>query len=178
MKKLWFGAVLCCALFSLPAQEAGGFTLGAGFEGNMNTLSAAAGGASLSALFGLNRSLSLGVKGTASHNFNHIMTVEPELLFRWYAFSRGRTAFFVQAGLGSSLIFEDWVLYPVPLGGLAAGLRFSLGSLFIEPAVRGGYPFIWGAELTIGRRFGKPRPATPSPEAAGPAESPDDLLRR
>jgi hypothetical protein len=169
MKKIWMlGVVLCCAAYSLWGQEAGGFTLGAGVEGNMNTPSAAAAGASLSAVFGLNRALSLGLKGTVSHNFAGVLTVEPEALFRWYALPLGRTVLFFQAGLCSSLIVADGALFPVPMGGLAAGLRLSLGSLVIEPMVRAGYPFIWGAGITVARRFG----------TSGPAGSPDELLRR
>jgi hypothetical protein len=38
--------------------------------------------------------------------------------------------------------------------GLGVGWRFLLGNLFfIEPAIRGGFPYIVGAGLSAGVRF-------------------------
>jgi hypothetical protein len=144
----------------------------------MNTPSSAAAGASLSVFFGLNQSLSLGLRGTFSHNFGRVLTIEPEALFRWYAIPLGGAALFFQAGLSSSLILEDGVLFPVPMGGLGAGFRFSFGSLVIEPAVRAGYPFIWGAGITLGYRFGASGPAALPQEDIQPEESQNTVLRR
>jgi hypothetical protein len=132
----------------------------------MNTRSAAALGASLSALFGLNPSLTLGLKGTVSHNFGAILVAEPEALFRWYI-PLGTAALFFQADLGASLIFEHGALSPVFLGGLSAGFRFPMGPLFLEPSVRGGYPFIWGAGVSLVYRFGKPGETENSADNSG-----------
>jgi len=41
-----------------------------------------------------------------------------------------------------------------PTAGLGAGWRFPLGKLwYIEPVIRGGYPYIYGASLSTGIRF-------------------------
>jgi len=41
-----------------------------------------------------------------------------------------------------------------PVGGLCAGWRFPLGKLwYIEPVIRGGYPYIYGVGLSGGIRF-------------------------
>jgi hypothetical protein len=180
MKKICsIGVLLFCAVFVLRAQETRGFSLGAGLEGNMNTLSAVASGASLSLVFNLNQSLGLGFKGTVSYNFDRILTVEPGALFRWYAIPMGEgAALFFQADLGVSLIIDDGSLFPAPMESLSAGIRFSMGSLVIEPAVRAGYPFIWGAGLTLGYRFGTSAPAALPQEDIQPAESQNTVLRR
>jgi hypothetical protein len=161
-------ALLFCAAAGSSAQEAKSFTLGLGVEGNMNTRSGMAAGGSLSAFFGLNRLFSLGVRAVYSHNFDLIMVAEPEALFRWYILPLGRTVLFFQGDLGSSLIFEEGELFPVIMGGLTAGIRFPLGPLYLEPSVRGGYPFIWGAGITAVYRLGR----------TGPAVSPEGLIRR
>ena len=41
-----------------------------------------------------------------------------------------------------------------PVGGLSAGWRFPLGKhWYIEPGIRGGYPYMYGAGLSAGIRF-------------------------
>ena len=35
----------------------------------------------------------------------------------------------------------------------SVGYRFGINRLYIEPVIRGGYPFIVGAGLSIGVRF-------------------------
>jgi hypothetical protein len=167
-RRTFLCAALFCAAILSHAQEAGRFALGPGLEGNMNTRSGAAGGASLSAFYGFNQRVSLGLKGSFSHNFDRIMIFEPEVLFRWYAFPWGKSSFFFQTDLGSSLIFEDGKLFPAFLGGLTAGIRIPAGPLFFEPFVRGGYPFIWGAGAALIYPFGQ----------SSPADAGGDTLRR
>jgi hypothetical protein len=156
MKKTWlFCAVLLAAGALLGAQEARSFSLALGMEGNMNTrTTAAAAGGSLATFFGLNRRFTLGLKGGVSHNLEDIMVVEPEAFFRCYAVPLGEAIIFFQADLGASLIFERGKLFPAPLGGLSAGIRFPLGPLFLEPSIRGGYPFIGGLGIAAIFRFG------------------------
>jgi hypothetical protein len=53
------------------------------------------------------------------------------------------------------LAAEDGKNQVTPLGGLAAGWRLSMEqSWYLEPAVRGVYPLVWGAGLTVGKKFG------------------------
>lgn len=166
MKKVWFFcAVLLSTGMVLDARELKGFTLGFGLEGNMNSRASAAVGGSLSACFGLNRLFSLGLKGTFSHNLGAVMTAEPEALFRYYARPLGQGAFFFQAGLGASLIFERGKNFSAPLGELSAGLRLPVGPLFFESSIRAGYPFIWGLGIAVVFRFGSSEPG-------------DEVLRR
>jgi hypothetical protein len=39
------------------------------------------------------------------------------------------------------------------LGGFRAGYRFILGGFYIEPYIRAGYPFLFGAGLMTGIRI-------------------------
>jgi hypothetical protein len=49
---------------------------------------------------------------------------------------------------------EEWRLPLALVGGLSAGWRFPLGTRgYIEPAIRGGYPYIFGVSLSTGLRF-------------------------
>jgi len=41
-----------------------------------------------------------------------------------------------------------------PQGGLTAGLRLEIEkSWYLEPTLRGGYPFVLGTGLTLGKSF-------------------------
>jgi len=76
---------------------------------------------------------------------------------------RNNTGFFLQPeggfvvfahedfGIGQFLALE-WGVSLV--GGISAGWRYPLGAYFyVEPVIRGGYPYIFGASLTAGIRF-------------------------
>jgi hypothetical protein len=64
------------------------------------------------------------------------------------------TGLFLQAELGTAIFFKDNDSSPSFLGALAAGWRINMGkNFFIEPVVRGGYPFLWSAGVTIGISF-------------------------
>jgi len=58
----------------------------------------------------------------------------------------------LQAEAGGALSTEG----KMPLGGLTAGMRLEIEDRwYLEPALRGGYPFTWGAGITLGKKFGK-----------------------
>jgi hypothetical protein len=42
---------------------------------------------------------------------------------------------------------------PLFLGEAVAGWRFSFGNWYVEPYVRFGVPFIWGAGVSGGYKF-------------------------
>ena len=62
---------------------------------------------------------------------------------------------FVQAEAGAVLFFEHGDVFPALLGGISTGWRLNLaGNWYIEPQLRGGYPFLWGLGVTVGLRPG------------------------
>ncbi|MDR1597076.1 MAG: hypothetical protein LBR99_05155 [Treponema sp.] len=136
------------------AQEAKQLALGLGVDGNMNTRKGAALGGTVSAGYGIIPNLAAGIKIGFSHNFDTIMTLEPEVFARWYFLDSKNISPFVQAGLGTSVFFEDGAVYPAFLGDLSAGLRIPFSrQWYTEAYLRAGYPFIWGAGIIAGYRF-------------------------
>jgi hypothetical protein len=154
MNKAFLLFILLIILISLvEAQEQKQFALGLGVEGNMNTRKGAALGGIISADYGIIPNLAAGIKFGFSHNFNRILTLEPELFVRWYFWALKDLSVFAQAGLGTSVIFEDGAPHPAVLGDISAGLRIPLGQWYVEPYLRTGYPLIWSAGLGAGYRF-------------------------
>jgi hypothetical protein len=130
------------------------WALGVGLEANMNTPSNAAGASWVSAGRDLGRLFAAGMKAGYSYNFSGVGTLEMAALGRWYFLSLEKSRFFAQLELGMDLIFHEGNTVPAFLGGLAFGWRIPLGVWYLEPAVRGGYPYIWGLGLAFGRRIG------------------------
>jgi hypothetical protein len=141
------------AVSFIGAEETYRFNLGLGVEGNMNARKNMTLGGAISASYGINEILAAGLKFTMSHDFKHLMILEPEVFVRWYFLSLGKFPLFVQGDLGSSLIMDDSHLYPSFMGGLTVGMRFPLERWYVEPYIRGGYPFITGIGITAGLRF-------------------------
>jgi hypothetical protein len=119
----------------------------------MNARQKMAFGTQVSVDYGVVPNLAAGVKFGFSHNFSNIMTLEPEVFARWYFLELKNLPLFAQADLGASVIFEDGKPHPAFLGGLSAGIRIPFKAWYIEPCLRTGYPFIWGAGLSAGYRF-------------------------
>jgi hypothetical protein len=137
----------------VEAQEAKQIAFGAGIEGNMNTRKGAALGMSAGVDYDVFPNLAVGIKAGFSHNMARIMTLEPEVFTRWYVWELKNLSFFVQAGVGISVIFEDKEAHPAALGDLTLGVRIPFNRWFVEPSLRAGYPFIWGAGVSAGYRF-------------------------
>jgi len=103
----------------------------------------------------------LGISLLYAQDAEKFMFLEALAHFRYYLsfLSRAKinTGLFLQAEGGVVLCaYEKLEIagYWVPVAGLSAGWRFPLGTRwFIEPAVRGGYPYIFGAGLSAGMRF-------------------------
>jgi outer membrane protein OmpA-like peptidoglycan-associated protein len=146
--------LVLCLLLAAPSLFAlDGVFAGLGAEANAETREGFAAGGGLTLGFDINESFAAGVKGFFSSNFDTVSTLETAAFFRWYL-PLPVKGFFIQADLGGSFIFEDGENYPVFLGGLSAGWRYVFkNNLYIEAAVRGGYPFVWGAGLSVGYRF-------------------------
>lgn len=91
-------------------------------------------------------------------NREEVNTLELNLLFRWYFFSSDPSSgLFIQINAGPAFFFQN-NKYPTTLGTLSAGLslgwRFNFGrSFFAEGAIRGGYPYLAGVQLSAGYCF-------------------------
>jgi hypothetical protein len=119
----------------------------------MNTPFDTSGASWLSAMMDLGRFFGAGLKAGYSYNFSDTGTLEMAALGRWYFFSFEKSRLFAQLEAGADLIFYEGKTVPAALGGLAAGWRVTLGSWYLEPVIRGGYPYIWGAGLGFGLRI-------------------------
>jgi len=63
----------------------------------------------------------------------------------------------VEAEAGAMFAFEEGETYPAFAGGISTGWRFMFGQkqeaksrFYLEPAIRFGYPHIWGAGIMAG----------------------------
>jgi hypothetical protein len=91
---------------------------------------------------------------------DEVAVLECCLFFR-YGLSRrpDRAGPFIQLNAGSALFFKnDPITIPARAGifsaGLAFGWRFMLGKRwYVEPSVRGGYPYLAGGGLSAGFWF-------------------------
>ena len=80
-------------------------------------------------------------------NTGVFVQIEAGFVLFWYEKFEIERQILPAAGLDTG-----WNIPPI---GLAVGWRIPLGKthLFIEPAIRGGYPYIFGAGLSAGLRF-------------------------
>jgi hypothetical protein len=132
-----------------------GFFAGAGSELNNNSASkgSTAMGGNVVLGYDLNRSFALGLNTIYSHDMNTVSTLESMLMFRYYLPVTGS---FLQAEAGGALSATDGKNSAIPLGGLTAGMRLEMDkSWYLEPTLRGGYPFTWGTGITLGKKFGR-----------------------
>jgi hypothetical protein len=155
-----FGAIrsvllLLLTLFfflSAPAAQAQErrFSVGLGLEAAMNTKFNAAASSWLSFLLNLDNAWTAGAKIGYSNNFAAVETLELASLSRWYFLPLAQSRLFAQLELGTSLIRYEEKIRLAFLGGLGAGWRFAFGQWYLEPALRLGYPYIWGGGLSFG----------------------------
>ena len=132
-----------------------GFFAGAGSELNNNSASksSTAMGGNVVLGYDLNRSFALGLNTIYSHDMNTVSTLESMLMFRYYLPATGS---FLQAEAGGVLSATDGKNSTIPLGGLTAGIRLEVDkNWYLEPTLRGGYPFVWGTGVTLGKKFGR-----------------------
>jgi hypothetical protein len=126
--------------------------IGLGPETNADTRKGAALGGVITAGMGINKHFAAGLKAGFFCDFNTVNTLEAMGFFRYYL-PLPIEGFFVQAELGAPIFFEHGNVFPSFLGSLAAGWRCNLGRMFfLEPSVRGGYPFAWGVGIMVGIR--------------------------
>ena len=110
---------------------------------------------------------SVGLKVAYIYDMESVGIIELNFLLRFY-FLRpkpakpSRTGYqgpFIQL-MGGPVIFNRFKNFSIPpdsgmiSGGLCAGWRFLFADkFFIEPSVRGGYPYLFGAAIAAGFRF-------------------------
>ncbi|MDR2343140.1 MAG: hypothetical protein LBD86_01245 [Spirochaetaceae bacterium] len=141
-----------------PRQTGGGLplSLGAGLEANNNHRNGVALGIQAQADWRIFPFLAAGARGAFNSNFFFSNTVEAEGFVRFMLPLRALTVF-AQAGGGVSWVFIYEGNAATPLFGGALGVRIPLGGFYLEPAVRLGVPFLWGAGLSLGKDFSKKR---------------------
>jgi hypothetical protein len=133
------------------------------FESNWYSISRVAFGGG--AAFGYGDGVVIGLKVMYCDDTDDIRTLELNFLLRFYLFSMTSATFrnsglFLQLNGGPVVFAEETNTMEMPAkigtfsAGLSLGWRFLLGRyFFIEPAIRGGYPYMVGAGLSAGVRF-------------------------
>jgi len=142
--------------------------IGLGPELNMNSGSNFGVGVAVAVDINFSDFWAAGVAFKGSHDLSSAWVFEGGGFLRRYipgdlTQEKGKhSGFFLQADIGVHLILEDNVfMYEGDsllrfMGGVRTGFRFlpgSRGRFFLEPFIRGGYPFLWGAGLLAGMRF-------------------------
>ena len=110
--------------------------------------------------FSLWRKFSVGAKVLLSYDYhekqNQILTIETLGILRYYIVSFSGepvSGIYLEAQGGASSLVVDSKLKTVYNIGGATGYRFTLGSFYIEPELRFGYPYMCGAGIAAGMRF-------------------------
>jgi outer membrane protein OmpA-like peptidoglycan-associated protein len=176
LEKTALCAALSVLLFAgwVPlAAQYQGISFGLGGEVNAVSLREDRGyGAAVTVESRLNRYFALAFLGNASLQNNSTLNdisagtafigLEAAAFLRFYFLSPGLmrpggVEVFLGAGGGVMAVMNGWDVHETrghPEAAGVLGVRFRLGSrLYLEPYVRGGFPFIGGAGLTVGFRF-------------------------
>jgi len=141
--------------------------IGLGPEANMNSGSNFGLGAAVFVDFNFSDYWATGLAVKGSHDFSSAWVFEGGVFLRRYipgdpTQGKGKhSGFFLQTDMGVHLIIEDNVFMNEGdsllrfMAGVRAGFRFlpGSGSFYIDPFIRAGYPFLWGAGLVGGIRF-------------------------
>ena len=100
--------------------------------------------------------IAFGVKGLYFMDFDKLTTLEILTTIRFYILDfNGNRGLFAEIDGGPAFFFEDGEdMKGMISGGLCVGWRFLFKKhLYVEPFVRGGYPFVAGAGVSGGFRF-------------------------
>jgi len=111
--------------------------------------------------FGYGKGSSIGIKAAWFMDSDGISVLELNFLLRFYFFGkRAYSGPFIQFIGGPAIFFdkESVVSMPSKTGVFSMGMSFGWRFLikekwFIEPSIRGGYPYLAGAGLSAGMRF-------------------------
>ena len=142
-----------------PADErkSGDFWFGIGGETAMYSQLGYAFGGSFTIGYGAGSSI--GLKAAWFFSEEGIDTVELNFLLRFYFLKAANHGPFAQI-MGGPALFNRTNNFAVPANsgmvsaGVSLGWRFILfNNWFIEPSIRGGYPYIFGASVATGIRL-------------------------
>ena len=135
-------------------------SLGLLFEGNKNSISGMALCTGISFDYNITRNLSFGARALISYDTfmkeKEIYAVEPLGFMRWYVapiFGEPSGGVFAEAQGGAEFIIIDSNIKNTMSAGLSLGVRIPFGSFYVEPYMRGGYPYMFGAGIGAGCRF-------------------------
>lgn len=134
--------------------------LGVAVELNKNSLESVAPAIGVGFNYGFSRKISAGIKLLASHDLhekdNDLTVIEPIAAIRFYIVSptgEPASGLFLEGLVGASILLVNSDTKAVGNIGGGLGYRFTLGSFYIEPAFRAGYPYLFGLGVSAGIRF-------------------------
>ena len=129
-------------------------------EINKNSIDYLAPGFGLNFDYSLTRKFAAGTKIILSRDFyekdNQLLSAEVLALFRYYLASPGgkpASGFFCELQGGTYFLNVNNCVKSSFSGGVGTGFRFTAGSVYFEPELRFGYPYIFGAGFSCGMRF-------------------------
>ena len=135
-------------------------SLGFILEGNKNCISGIAPAGGISFDYSASRKVSLGAEVLVSYDAsvkdNTIYSVEPLAFLRGYLVSptgEPSAGLFVEGQGGAEIVLLNDEIKTSVSAGAALGFRMVYGSFYLEPYLRGGYPYMFGAGLGAGFRF-------------------------
>ena len=147
---------LCLFLSHIPLFAENEFSLGLGPEINIVTLEerkAALGGV-ISAENRFGPIFAAGVNLGAAYGWNNLIGIESRIFGRWYFVRPTAMEFFFQGDAGLLVTLRPSSPQESrgsPSVGMTLGARIFLpGSWYLEPYVRGGYPYLGGAGILMG----------------------------
>jgi len=135
------------------------YSLGAGVEFGLNSRDKFTLGYSATIdRFLYNPHTALVIKGTMYDDFDTITVSEAEIALRLYVLQKWSGIFFTQLGFGAAFYREEERKINTYIMNFVAGYRLYLQKgifkgFYIEPAIRGGYPFEWGVCIFAGHWF-------------------------
>ena len=155
---LFFFFALTAVVFAQAESEHEDFWISMSGDGSMYSSSGLAFGGGLS--FGYGSGLSIGIKAVWYFGAEDLNTFELNVILRFYL--EGQQAYsgpFIQFMGGPTFYgFMESAAIPAEVGMISAGLCFGwrflfVDSLFIEPSIRVGFPYIVSAAISLGIRF-------------------------
>jgi len=155
-----FSLLTVLPLAAQEVEQPEDFWFGLGTEMNEYSPTSLSWGISFTIAYG--SGTSMGIKTSLSFDLDKQMNVmELDFLLRFYFSGRfANSGLFAQLEGGPAIYFDtdENISFPVRIGmfniGLGIGWRFLLWeNFFIEPYVRGGYPYLFGAGVSAGMRF-------------------------
>lgn len=133
-------------------------SLGLGFEVNKNSIDYVAPAVNVAFDYALGDKFSIGAHVILGYDFHGLFTFETFCTFRFYPkspFLDPNSGFFIEAQVGLSALVLDSDANAVFNAGGAVGFRrlVNFGSLYLEPSLRVGYPYMFAVGFSAGLEF-------------------------